>query len=292
MNTQRGRLAVAACSLFLVAQTGSSPLSAGETVVYTYDELGRLIKSARSGEINNGVATDIEYDPAGNRVEYAVSGSSGSGNFPTETPPSFSIAANKSASEGSAMTFTVNRSKSTDVTYSVFWSTRTGSAGAQDFVAGAGTLTFAPQENSRTFSVQTNQDTVSEQNEVFHVDLIGASSNATFGTKTRTGTITDGTGSNTPPATTNDSGSVAKCGAVTLNVISNDTDADGDTPLQVVAVGSTPMGQTSVANSSSVTFTAYNSSGSASFSYTVRDTRGAESMATVAITVTTANQCL
>ena len=45
---------------------------AGETVTYTYDALGRLTATSSSGAVNNGVATSIGYDPAGNRSNYTV----------------------------------------------------------------------------------------------------------------------------------------------------------------------------------------------------------------------------
>lgn len=53
---------------------GATSVSASETVTYTYDALGRLTNSASSGSVNNGVSTTINYDPAGNRSNYAVVG--------------------------------------------------------------------------------------------------------------------------------------------------------------------------------------------------------------------------
>jgi YD repeat-containing protein len=52
---------------------------AGETTVYGYDSLGRLVSATTSGTVNNGLATNIGYDPAGNRQSYAVSGAGASG---------------------------------------------------------------------------------------------------------------------------------------------------------------------------------------------------------------------
>ncbi len=64
----------------------ASPAEAGETVTYTYDALGRLTATSTTGTVNNGVATSIAYDPAGNRSSYAVAGAAG-GTPPPVTPP-------------------------------------------------------------------------------------------------------------------------------------------------------------------------------------------------------------
>lgn len=58
---------------------------ADETVTYTYDARGRLVAIASSGTANNGVATAIAYDPAGNRNTYAVTGAATGGS--TSPPP-------------------------------------------------------------------------------------------------------------------------------------------------------------------------------------------------------------
>ena len=55
------------------------PALATETVSYGYDDLGRLASSSTSGSVNNGLGTSVSYDAAGNRTNYLVTGSSGSG---------------------------------------------------------------------------------------------------------------------------------------------------------------------------------------------------------------------
>lgn len=54
--------------------------SATETVTYTYDAQGRLIRSVISGTVNNGQSSSTTFDAANNRTNYTVSLSGG-------TPP-------------------------------------------------------------------------------------------------------------------------------------------------------------------------------------------------------------
>ncbi|MBB4097482.1 hypothetical protein [Sphingomonas kyeonggiensis] len=53
----------------------ASNASANETVTYTYDARGRLVKVERSGTVNNGVKTEYTLDKANNRKNVKVSGS-------------------------------------------------------------------------------------------------------------------------------------------------------------------------------------------------------------------------
>lgn len=49
--------------------------NASETITYTYDAKGRLIKVERSGTVNNGVKTEYMHDKADNRTNVKVTGS-------------------------------------------------------------------------------------------------------------------------------------------------------------------------------------------------------------------------
>ena len=51
------------------------PAQASETVVYTYDAKGRLVKVERSGNVNNGIVTEYKYDKADNRTQVKITGS-------------------------------------------------------------------------------------------------------------------------------------------------------------------------------------------------------------------------
>jgi hypothetical protein len=78
--------------LALVAAIHPPPLPAGETITYTYDALGRLVKAQSSGSINNNHARSLCYDPAGNRTQMrsdsagAVASCTGGSPTPTPTP--------------------------------------------------------------------------------------------------------------------------------------------------------------------------------------------------------------
>jgi len=45
---------------------------ASETVTYTYDARGRLVKVERTGSINNNVKAEYKYDKADNRTSVNV----------------------------------------------------------------------------------------------------------------------------------------------------------------------------------------------------------------------------
>jgi YD repeat-containing protein len=58
-----------------------SAAAATETITYTYDAKGRLVKVERSGSVNNGVTTQYTHDHADNRSNVTVTGS------PNNSPP-------------------------------------------------------------------------------------------------------------------------------------------------------------------------------------------------------------
>ncbi|MEH3098732.1 hypothetical protein [Sphingomonas adhaesiva] len=58
----------------------ASPAFATETIAYSYDALGRLVAVVHSGTVNNNVQANYSYDPADNRTNVSVTGSSNSVN--------------------------------------------------------------------------------------------------------------------------------------------------------------------------------------------------------------------
>lgn len=63
---------IAACMLFGSAASFAGP---SETVTYTYDAKGRLVKVERSGTVNNGVKAEYTHDRVDNRRNVKVTGS-------------------------------------------------------------------------------------------------------------------------------------------------------------------------------------------------------------------------
>ena len=151
---------------------------ASETVTYTYDALGRLTATSSSGTVNNGVATSVGYDPAGNRSAYTVTGAGGGTPPPPPPPP-------------------------------------------------------PPPSNN-------------------------------------------------PPTPVNDSGAQGRCTTATYNVVQNDTDPDGDYPLEVTQVSGAGF---SVFSTTTLQFTSGSPTGAKVGTYTVRDSRGATANATLTVNV-------
>ncbi len=58
-------IAVAGCAVAAVAS---------ETITYSYDNRGRLVKVVHSGSVNNGVNTAYTFDKADNRTNKTTTG--------------------------------------------------------------------------------------------------------------------------------------------------------------------------------------------------------------------------
>jgi hypothetical protein len=106
------------------------------------------------------------------------------------------------------------------------------------------------------------------------------------GTDSATITITVSCPANTAPVAVNDTASTAFNTAVSIAVLSNDHDANGDT-LTVTAVGTAPRGTPTIAaGGTSVLYTPTTGlCGPDSFTYTISDGRGGTASATVTVTV-------
>lgn len=60
-----------------ILATPQSAISA-ETITYTYDAKGRLVKVVRAGTVNNNVTVEYELDKADNRTRLKTTNSSNS----------------------------------------------------------------------------------------------------------------------------------------------------------------------------------------------------------------------
>lgn len=260
----------------LLALLGTAPTIASETIAYSYDVFGRLVAVDRSGTINNNVQSAYSYDKADNRQNVTVDDGMPS------SPPSFAIANAAAITEGGTLVFTVTKTGTTSSSFSVNYATANGTAtSGSDYTAKSGTLTFTAVQTSQTINVSTIDDTAYEANETVLVNLSSPSGGATITTAQASGTINNNDAPNTPPVAVSDSGTQGRCSYKTYNVVANDTDADGDYPLTVIAV----TGGAVVASSTSVGFTSDTTTGSQGFTYTVRDSRGATATGTLTVNV-------
>lgn len=147
---------------------------AAAQTMYEYDARGRLIEVI----YDSGEVVAYTYDDAGNRSAESVSA----------PQPTFSVD-DASATEGSAVQFTVTRGGDITGATSVDYATAVGMADASDFTAASGTLSFAADEETKTVSVTTAQEAIFEENETFSITLSNAASSAPIIDATGIGTI-------------------------------------------------------------------------------------------------------
>jgi YD repeat-containing protein len=53
----------------------TSPAISAETITYSYDAKGRLVKVVRTGTVNNNVTVEYEHDKADNRTRLKTTNS-------------------------------------------------------------------------------------------------------------------------------------------------------------------------------------------------------------------------
>ena len=132
--------------------------------------------------------------------------------------PSLSVAS-ASGAEGSQVVFPVTLSGTSGQAVTVAYATSDGTATSStngvdaDYTAVSGTLTIAAGSTSGIVSVWTTHDVLGEADETFTLTLSNAT-NATLGTATATGTITD----NDPPSLSVADASGAEGGPVVFTV--------------------------------------------------------------------------
>jgi len=150
---------------------------------------------------------------------------------------------------------------------------------------GSSTLTLAPGESQSTTLQVTSPSSAGDG---FYAVSLAAVSGSYSASATATYVVDNPVvATNNAPVAANDSASTTFETPVTLAVLANDTDADGDT-LSVTAVSG--VNGTAIINANgTITFTpASGFSGSESFSYTVSDGNGGSDSATVSVSVAAA----
>jgi YD repeat-containing protein len=68
------RVAIALVIVAIGMVAAISPSFASETITYTYDALGRLVKVVHTGTVNNNQQTVYSIDPADNRTNVTTTG--------------------------------------------------------------------------------------------------------------------------------------------------------------------------------------------------------------------------
>jgi Tol biopolymer transport system component len=188
-----------------------------------------------------------------------------------------------------AVTITVMRTGSPCSTATVQFATADGTATAgSDYTPSSGTLTFLADQSFRTFEVSLLDDGLHEPDETVPLTLINPTGGPTLGNPSAAllTILDDDEPVNRPPSTVDDAGTTAEDTALTLDVLANDADPDGD-PLGVVAVTQGAHGAVADNGNGTVTYTpAVNFGGSDTFQYTAADGRGGTDTASVAVTVT------
>lgn len=247
-----GGARIRAAALAGAALLALAPATAQETLTYTYDGRGRLVKTDHAGTANNGVSSCYAYDAADNRTASSVATSTACTTSGGGAAPSFAIG-NDSSTEGMNVVFTITRSGSSTGSYSLSYATANGTAIAgSDYTAKSGTISFADGVMSRNVAVATTDDTTVESSETFHMDISGPSGGATITDSRGTGTIVD-----------NDS-AADPCAGVSFTISSNGAVTEGlNSVFTVTASGST-------SSSCSVNYATANGSAVAPGDYTTR----------------------
>lgn len=65
---------LAAAGIGLTALAAVAAANASETLNYSYDARGRLVRAAHNGSVNANVVTNYSYDKADNRILKNVTG--------------------------------------------------------------------------------------------------------------------------------------------------------------------------------------------------------------------------
>ncbi|HBE70599.1 MAG TPA: hypothetical protein DDW52_20835, partial [Planctomycetaceae bacterium] len=189
----------------------------------------------------------------------------------------------------SSASFELTLSKPSAVPVTVDFSTLGVSATeGLDFIPTSGNITFQPGVTSRSILVSTLNDELGEGNETFELVLSNAFG-ATLADASGLGTIQDdGDPANAAPIAVNDSGATAEDQAVTVDVLANDSDPEGDA-LSIASVTQPGSGSAAIVGGNVEYSPAANFHGSDSFTYTIVDTAGNTATATVSVTVAPVN---
>ncbi|NJS13815.1 MAG: tandem-95 repeat protein [Sphingopyxis sp.] len=245
------------------------------------DPLTVTTASAGNGTVTIGAGGVLTYTPNADfngtdTITYTISDGNGGTSTATVTvtvapvnDPPVALNDATSTNEDTPVTIAVLANDS-DVDGNPLTVTAASSPNGTAVINADGTVTFTPAANFN--GVATITYTISD---------------GQGGTSTATVTV-DVNPVNDAPVATNDSATTAEDTPVTVAVLTNDSDVDGD-PLAVTAANS-PDGQVVINPNGTITFTPNpNFNGTTTVTYTISDGKGGTSTATVTLTVAAVN---
>jgi len=193
-GTPAGNVTVNYATANGTAAAGSDYTAASGTLTFTPADTTKTITVVTTDdatpEPSETLSLTLSSPSSGATLSRATA--TGTINDNDSTPVSFAIGNAAAVTEGGTLVYTVTKSGSTSLSYSVNYSTANGSAtSGSDFTAASGTLTFAPGDTSKTISVATINDTAPETAETVLVNLSGPTGGATVTTAQGSGTIND-----------------------------------------------------------------------------------------------------
>jgi len=189
-------LAVVFCFVTLLSACGSDAVAPAEEF-----DIGAEVDDTASSEVSDdtaptevsddtgsGEVSDDASDAADSADTIAADGETGT-TAPTISIDDVTIAEGNAGTVEATFTATLSAASTKPVTVAYATSDDTGTAGT-DYVASAGTLTFAPGIVTQTIKITINGDTLDEVNETFKVTL-SSPTEATIVDGEGLGTITD-----------------------------------------------------------------------------------------------------
>ncbi|WP_145244409.1 Calx-beta domain-containing protein [Urbifossiella limnaea] len=236
------------------AADGDYTLASG-TLTFAPGETTKTVTVQVTGDARNETDETFAVNLSG-ATNATIGTATGTGTITDDDPlPTLSVNSvshAEGASGGTAFVFTVTLSAVSGRTVSVSYATANGTATTADgdFVAAAGTLTFAPGETSKTVTVDATGDLRNEIDETFTVNLSGAT-NGTIGASSGTGTVLN---DDPEPILSVDSVSAAEGGALAFTVSLSAVSGRTVTVNYATADGSATAGSDYAAASGTLTF--------------------------------------
>jgi hypothetical protein len=173
----------------------------------------------------------------------------------TPAGPVFSIS-DASATEGTAIVFTVTKTGSASGSLTVNYATANGTAIAgSDYSATSGTLTFTSAQTSKTVSIPTIDDSAVESAETLSLNLSNAAAGSSIGDGQGIGTINDNDTAVAPSFAVSDA-TITEGGSLVFTITKTGSTSSSFSVNYATANSSAIAGSDYTATSGTLTFTA------------------------------------